>query len=194
MATINMHIKFEIEIPKQSGLTLRKPCVVYRRTDGQRTWIQYTPPPPPPHTHTHTHTSPPPPPTPTPLPPTPRPQPPHPHPPPPTPIIVTIRLTPHPPTPTHPHHSYNKIDKSDHFYKLTYLALPIGEWALKCIRGHPVQPQSLQVSVRVEQGQLIIQCNRLISHNAPLCNRNVHMCAHFCYKLVHCGIWDLCIV
>ena len=27
-----------------------------------------------------------------------------------------------------------------------------------------------------------------ISCNAPFCNRNVHMCAHFCYKLVHCGI------
>ena len=29
-----------------------------------------------------------------------------------------------------------------------------------------------------------------ISHNAPFCYRNVHICAHFCYKLVHCGIWD----
>ena len=32
-----------------------------------------------------------------------------------------------------------------------------------------------------------------ISHNTPLCNRDVH----FCYKVVHCGIlpdvlWDLC--
>ena len=33
-----------------------------------------------------------------------------------------------------------------------------------------------------------------ISHNAPLCNRNVHTCAHFCYKVVHCRIWDRCIV
>ena len=33
----------------------------------------------------------------------------------------------------------------------------------------------------------IPQCIRQISHNAPFCNRNVHMCAHFCYKL-----WDLC--
>ena len=36
-----------------------------------------------------------------------------------------------------------------------------------------------------------------ISHNVPFCNRNVHTCAHFCYKMVHCGIcvaalWDLC--
>ena len=46
MATINMHMKFEIEIPKQTWLMLRKPCRL--QTDGQtdrRTrWIQYTPP------------------------------------------------------------------------------------------------------------------------------------------------------
>ena len=34
----------------------------------------------------------------------------------------------------------------------------------------------------------IPQC-RTIFHNAPLCNRNVHTCAHFCYKVVHCGIF-----
>ena len=51
MATINMHMKFEIEIPKQTWLILRKPCHLQTdgRTDGQtdrRTrWIQYTPPP-----------------------------------------------------------------------------------------------------------------------------------------------------
>ena len=33
MATINMHMKFEIEIPKQSWLMLRKPCRL--QTDGQ---------------------------------------------------------------------------------------------------------------------------------------------------------------
>ena len=35
-----------------------------------------------------------------------------------------------------------------------------------------------------------------MSHNAPICNRNMHTCAHFCYKMRHCGIficalWDL---
>ena len=40
----------------------------------------------------------------------------------------------------------------------------------------------------------IPQCIRQISHNAPFCNRNVHLCAHFCYKVVHYGIWDWCIV
>ena len=33
-----------------------------------------------------------------------------------------------------------------------------------------------------------------ISHNAPFCDRNVHICAHFCYKMVHCGTWITCIV
>ena len=55
VATINMHMKFEIEILKKTWLMLRKPCRLQadgrtdRRTDGQtdgRTrWIQYTPPP-----------------------------------------------------------------------------------------------------------------------------------------------------
>ena len=53
MTTINMHMKFQIEIPKQTWLMLRKPCRLQTdgRTDGQtdgrmvgRTrWIQYTP-------------------------------------------------------------------------------------------------------------------------------------------------------
>ena len=33
-----------------------------------------------------------------------------------------------------------------------------------------------------------------ISNNAPFCNRTVHACAYFCHKMVHCGIWDWCIV
>ena len=34
----------------------------------------------------------------------------------------------------------------------------------------------------------IPQCTSSISQNAPFCNRNVHICAHFCYKVVHCWI------
>ena len=42
MAAINMHMKFEIEIPKQTWLTLRKPC--HLQMDGQMDKvIQYTP-------------------------------------------------------------------------------------------------------------------------------------------------------
>ena len=40
----------------------------------------------------------------------------------------------------------------------------------------------------------IPQCVSPVSHNAPFCNRNVHMCAHFCYKMVHCGIFVWCIM
>ena len=40
----------------------------------------------------------------------------------------------------------------------------------------------------------IAQCTSVISHNAPFCNRNVHMCAHSCYKIVYCGIFVWCIV
>ena len=39
----------------------------------------------------------------------------------------------------------------------------------------------------------IPQCTIPIPHNAPFCNRNVHICAHFCYKMVHCGIFVWCI-
>ena len=40
----------------------------------------------------------------------------------------------------------------------------------------------------------IPQCTSPISQNVPLCNRNVCMCAHFCHKMVHCGIFIWCIV
>ena len=40
----------------------------------------------------------------------------------------------------------------------------------------------------------ILQRIGQMSYNAPFCNRNVHMCAHFCYEMVHCGIWDWCIM
>ena len=45
MATINMLMKFEIEIPKQTWLMFRKPCRLQTdgQTDGRTRWIQYTP-------------------------------------------------------------------------------------------------------------------------------------------------------
>ena len=53
MTTINMHTKFEIEIPKQTWLMPWKPCLLYRWPAGGRPaglasrtrWIQYTPTP-----------------------------------------------------------------------------------------------------------------------------------------------------
>ena len=38
----------------------------------------------------------------------------------------------------------------------------------------------------------ISQCIAPISHMQ--CNRNMHTCTHFCYKMVNCGIWEWCIV
>ena len=40
----------------------------------------------------------------------------------------------------------------------------------------------------------IPQCIGQISLNSPFCNWNVYTCAHFSYKMVHCVIWDWCIV
>ena len=40
----------------------------------------------------------------------------------------------------------------------------------------------------------IPQCTRQTSHNTPFCSRNAHTCTHFCYKMVHCRIWDWCVV
>ena len=40
----------------------------------------------------------------------------------------------------------------------------------------------------------ILQCISPTSHNAPLCNRNMHTCAYFCYKVVHSGIFVWCIM
>ena len=40
----------------------------------------------------------------------------------------------------------------------------------------------------------IPQCTSPKPHNTPFCKRNVHMCAHFCYEMLHCGIFVWCIV
>ena len=40
----------------------------------------------------------------------------------------------------------------------------------------------------------IPQCTCPIYHSAPFWNRNVHMRAHFSYKMAHCGIFVWCIV
>ena len=33
-----------------------------------------------------------------------------------------------------------------------------------------------------------------ISRNVSFGNRNLHTYAHFCYKMMHCGMWDWCVV
>ena len=39
-----------------------------------------------------------------------------------------------------------------------------------------------------------LMIHNLISHNAPFCNTDVHMRAHFWYKMVHCGIFVYCLM
>ena len=31
-------------------------------------------------------------------------------------------------------------------------------------------------------------------HNVPFGNRNVHTDAYLCYKIIHCGLWNWCII
>ena len=49
----------------------------------------------------------------------------------------------------------------------------------------------------VDHNKPVAQIPRLISpvsHNAPFCNRNMHMCTYFRSKMVNCGIFALFIV
>ena len=62
-------------------------------------------------------------------------------------------------------------------------------WVMK-LWLHVVIP-GLAINWSISQ---IPQCISSISHNAPFCNWNVHMCAHFCYKMEHFGIFNWCIV
>ena len=48
----------------------------------------------------------------------------------------------------------------------------------------------LAIREHIQNHSQIPQGIRQISHSTPFCNKNVHTCAHFCYKMVHCGIWD----
>ena len=62
-------------------------------------------------------------------------------------------------------------------------------------RGGPfVYDFSLSIGDQIISFKLTCRANSTISHNAPLCNRNVHMRAHFCHKVVPCGIFVWCIV
>ena len=64
---------------------------------------------------------------------------------------------------------------ADHWFKL----------CLMCAKEN--LPKMLTRTRPISQ---IPQRIRQISHNTPFCNRN----CTFCYKMVHCGIWDWCIV
>ena len=78
------------------------------------------------------------------------------------------------------------INRNIHIYNCVWLGLKRLIMTLKvhlsyCFRSNRLIPR-------------IPQCIRHISHNTPFGNRNVHMRAHFCNKMVHCVIWDRRIV
>ena len=75
---------------------------------------------------------------------------------------------------------------------LTILYIPfVAKIKLQTHKRHISTLYSWYCNMPISQ---IPQCTRQIFHNGPFCNRNVHTCAHFCYKMVHFGIWDWCIV
>ena len=62
----------------------------------------------------------------------------------------------------------------------------LGTSRVKGDRHHTIQERGVNRPISQIPQSIII-----ISHNAPVCNRNVHTCAHFCYKMIHCGnLWD----
>ena len=60
------------------------------------------------------------------------------------------------------------------------------------LSGHGLTPDRRQAitytSNDVTNASQIPQCTSPIFHNAPLCNRNVLTCAHFCYNFLDCCI------
>ena len=77
--------------------------------------------------------------------------------------------------------------------------IPKGQWIN--IDTYTVHPKTYTLSYHCCSQVLvnrpitqIPQYTSPIPNNVPFCDRNVHMCAHFCYKMVHCGIFVSCIV
>ena len=54
-----------------------------------------------------------------------------------------------------------------------------------------IEPMVTGMIFETERRRNVYQswCSSPISHNALFCNWNVHTCGHFCYKMVHCGIF-----
>ena len=88
-------------------------------------------------------------------------------------------------------HTVNKmtrcvINSTDHSnYTATWLNLESELWGVFNMQHEISSLQLTTMNVCVAQ---IPQCTSSISHNAPFYNRNVHVWAHSCYKMVHCGI------
>ena len=63
------------------------------------------------------------------------------------------------------------------------------------VRNLKLHASHIRISTHTQCNWLVAQIpqrNSPISHNVTFSNRNVHMCAHFCYKMVHSGTFVWC--
>ena len=82
-------------------------------------------------------------------------------------------------------------------FKKMHLKMSSGKWRPFCLSLNVLIKLLLRIdilSTTCEIDPSHKSHNALVSHNALFYNRNVHICAHFCYKMVHCGIWNRYIV
>ena len=70
------------------------------------------------------------------------------------------------------------------YTEMAQVAEIISHWKTRTCLSHTVNRPISEIP----------QCIGQIYHNAPFCNRNVHTCEHYGYKMMHCEIWDWCIV
>ena len=94
--------------------------------------------------------------------------------------------------------SYSISYQKDVFFpmKVTLQEILVLNESKRFLKVFNMLPRSDWSSIRL--APQIPWCTSLIFHNAPCCNRNVHMCAHFCYKWCIVGyssdaLWDLCV-
>ena len=82
-----------------------------------------------------------------------------------------------------------------HSSSIGYVTLVANAGTTSLVPFHPYQDTAIDQIYNQTMHQFHIpQCTSPISHNVPFCNRNVLKCAHFYYKLVHCGISVKCIM
>ena len=80
------------------------------------------------------------------------------------------------------HHIIKEVDWHFRCYICSLISLQLG-------LSYTANSHSMEIN-------LIYKSHSPISHNALFCNRNVHICAHLCYKMVFCwhlsnAQWDL---
>ena len=85
----------------------------------------------------------------------------------------------------------SSLNYSDDYFLRNFYSIKIS--SLRQEHGHQMSYINILISSNRPVAE-IPQCTSPISHYASCCNRNAHMCAHLCYKTVHCGICVQCIV